>query len=244
MTEQPHRPFPFWILWVLLSGVGGAVGIALAVASFFVLGYGAMFSLGIPNAIVLFLSIGMAQSLVLRTRVPRLTWWTWPVTTAVFGIMGVLVGIVTFFLAFLAADSMTWANGSGYFGIGNATLICLMLAGMVGGAVIGFGQAIALSDYLERSGLLIPVNAFAWALGLVFGVFLTLSPPGVSWVVTRGASHSIDLPRLIILGAVSIALISAIQGAALAWMMHKTNLEGKVLTLAESEQPARLAEQE
>jgi hypothetical protein len=242
MSER-HRYFLFWTLWVLLSGAGAATGAALAVVGFFVLGYGALYFLGVPNVIVLFLFIGTAQSLILRTRVRRLIWWTWPVTTAVFGIIGVLVGIVTFFLAFLAADSMTWANDSSYLGIGNAPLIGVVLAGLLGGVMLGFGQAIVLSDYLEGSGWLIPVNAVAWALGLVFGVFLTVSPTGASWVVARSTSYSIDFARLILLGAVSIALISTIQGAMLVWMMRKTRFRDDVLMLAESDKPAKLAEQ-
>jgi hypothetical protein len=157
--------------------------------------------------------------------------------------MGLIVGIVIFFLAFIAVDSTTWANDSGYLGIGNAPLIGVVLAGLAGGTILGFGQAIVLSDYLEGSGWLMPANALAWSFGLVFGVFLTVSPPSQFWPVVRGGPTAADLSKFIALGAVNIALISAIQGAALVWMMRKARLRGDVLALAEFDQPARLAEQ-
>jgi hypothetical protein len=204
LREQPRRKpgWGFWLLWVLASTAGWAVGLAVGNAVLNAVGdaVGDAVVEAVVEAVVGAV-VGVAQWLILRRQVRRADWWIlastagWAVGWAVGGaVAGAVVGAVV---------------GA----VGSAVRFAVLLAvgdavgGAVAGAVAGVAQWLLLRRQVRRAGWWILASAAGWAVGEAVGL-------AVDWDMSRAVSS-----------AVIGAMIGIITGAVLVWLLRQPRRE-------------------
>jgi hypothetical protein len=90
-----------------------------------------------------------------------------------------------------------------------------VLAGtLIEGSVVGTSQWLALRRHLPRAGWWVPANALAWAIGMLV-IFI-----GTSFIPATGITGPIALLLLLFVAAAG-ALVGAVHGLFLVWMVHQ-----------------------
>jgi hypothetical protein len=143
LREQPRRKpgWGFWLLWVLASTAGWAMGLSvgLAVGNAVLNAVGDAVVEAVGGAVGGAVS-GVAQWLILRRQVRRADWW-------------------------ILASTAGWAVGGAVGGaVAGAVVGAVGLA--VAGAVIGVAQWLLLRRQVRRAGWWILASAAGWAVGL------------------------------------------------------------------------------
>jgi len=154
-AEPRRKPgWGFWLLWVLASTAGWAVGLAVGNAVGDAVGGG-----GVVAMVAAVGGAGVAQWLLLRRQVHRAGWWIlastagWAVGLAVGGAVGsAVVGAVGSAVRFAVL-----------LAVGDA------VAGAVIGAVTGVAQWLLLRRQVHRAGWWILASTAGWAVGLSVG---------------------------------------------------------------------------
>jgi len=209
----------FWLLWIMANSLAELIGLgAVALA-----GYGIVLWLGEPTGIgsILFamvfvilgagegLIVGLAQSRVLRLRIPALRGW----------IRATVVGaVVAWMLGMLPSTIMSFASPPAAPdeapAISDAMqLVLAAMLGLVAGPVLAFFQWHTLRRYvLQHSIWWLPANAVGWALAMPI-IFI-----GVD-IAAAGTE-----PLMIALGVglallLAGAVVGAVHGRVLAWLL-------------------------
>jgi hypothetical protein len=141
MSKQVNLPagWATVLLWVLMSALGGGIGFALGFA---VSGTLSDF-LGQTGRDVVFFgifggSVGVAQWLVLRTRIADAGWW-----------------MLASFLAWIVIGALARTLEQ---------TLSLAFAPAVAGAVVGVLQSLVLRRHVRRSGLWVVASTIGWGL--------------------------------------------------------------------------------
>jgi len=232
-AEPRRKPgWGFWLLWVLASTAGWAVGRAVgwavsgAVVGAAVGAMGLAVGLAVGKAVggaVAGAVTGVAQWLLLRRQVRRAGWWI--LASAAGWAVGGAVG-----------DAVFRAVGDAVFravvgAVGSAVRFAVLLAvgdavvGAVAGAVAGVAQWLLLRRQVRRAGWWILASAAGWAVGWAVGLAMgnavgLAMGNAVAWAVSGAVSGAV-------IGAVSGAVSGIITGAALVWLLRQPRPETK-----------------
>jgi len=228
-TGRPQA-WSFWGRWVLANAAGelvglgltGALGAAAALTIEAVFGSVAV----IVSALLMVLGgtfegavVGVAQWLVLRQALTRLSRRSWVAATAIGALIAWILGVLPSTIIELATNGVG-GEGDPAESVAepDAWLIYLMamLVGAIAGPILASAQWHVLRRHVRGAGWWIPANAAAWALGMPL-VFLGIElmsdvgfgPAGLVLMVTIvavagavvGAVHGSVLVRLLGLGA-------------------------------------------
>lgn len=208
-----------WYRWILANAVGEGIGLGLTLIMGFVLFAGAEKTLG-PVAVaglailagtgIEGMVVGTAQWSVLRHPLPKLSWHTWALVTALGAFVAWTLGMIpsTFFL--------TQADSGATSSVQMDTFVIYGLAALMGfvlGPVLGIPQWVALRRYVRKASWWVLANAVAWALGMMV-VFI-----GVHVVLQDGFHPGmLVLLLLFLLGAGGV--VGAVHGLALVWLVQ------------------------
>ena len=155
--------------------------------------------------------VGTAQWLVLRRPLPGMSWKTLAVATGAGALVAWTLGMVPSTVLSLGADS----SGGGATPAEPSDAVVFGLAfvmGLVLGPVLGFAQWLALRRFVARTGLWMPANALAWALGMVM-TLVASSIPAKSF-----GAGTVVLLAVTLSGAG--AVVGAVHGLALVWLVR------------------------
>lgn len=172
--------------------------------------------------------VGTAQWLVLRRPLQRLLWRFWAVATA-------LGAFIAWTLGMIPSTFMFAGSGSGTAGSGAVSdlLIYVLAAGMglALGSILGLPQWLVLRHHLPRTGWWVPANALAWMLGMVV-IFI-----GTSFIPAQGITLPVALVLLLFVVTAG-ALVGAVHGLVLIWLLHLLSSEANASFLAGSRKSA------
>lgn len=212
-----------WLRWVLANALGEAVGLggtALVgtVAVLYVGKDAGVFAALVLAALAVLAGtliegtvVGSAQWLVLKEPLPRMRWRTWVLATGTGAFVAWTLGMVPSTLLSLGADS---GGGRPSAEPSEAAVLGLaFLMGLVLGPVLGLAQWLALRRFVRRAALWMPANALAWACGMV-AIFA-----GIDFALGGGFSSG-TVPILILTLACSGAIVGAVHGLALVWLLR------------------------
>jgi NhaP-type Na+/H+ or K+/H+ antiporter len=220
LREQPRRKpgWGFWLLWVLASTAGWAVGNAVFNAVVGAMGSAVRFAvvLAVGGAVGGAVA-GVAQWLILRRQVRRAGWWIlastvgwavgWAVVNAVVNaVVDAVVDAVVGAVVDAVVDAVVGAVG---WAVVNAVVNAVV--GAVVGAVSGVAQWLILRRQVRRAGWWILASTEGWAVGLAVG-------SAVDWDMSRAVSSAV-------IGAVIGAMIGIITGAVLVWLLRQPRRE-------------------
>ncbi len=212
-----------WWLWVLANAISETVGLGatLLIGAFLLVQ--AQPTIGaIPAALLGVLAgtliegsiVGTAQWLVLRRPLQRMRWRIWVGATALGACIAWTLGMIPSTLLFSGTDTGTAAPGQ------MSDLVIYALAaglGLVAGSILGAPQWLALRRHLPKAGWWVLANALAWMLGMVV-VFL-----GTSFIPAQGMTLHVALVLLLFVVAAG-ALVGAVHGLVLIWLLHQRDL--------------------
>lgn len=207
-----------WLGWVLANSLAETVGLGIsfgmgAILIQYLQGPGVLTALATAGAAVLAgtliegTTVGTAQWLVLRRRIPNMRWRTWTLATAAGALVAWTLGMLPG--TFMGAQSGGPAPAEPPDSV---VYVLAAVMGLVGGTILGAPQWIALRRHVRRASLWVPANALAWAPGMVLAF------------AAADVLFSSDMGSVSILFAVSIlaligAVVGAIHGAVLVWLL-------------------------
>jgi hypothetical protein len=212
-----------WFQWILANAASETVGLGttLLIGAFLLVNaeptIGALpaAALGVLAGTVIEGSIvGTAQWLVLRHPLEKMRWHTWVLVTALGACVAWTLGMIPSTMLFTAPESGAAAPGE------MSDLMIYTLAAAMGialGAILGAAQWLALRRQVPKAGWWIPANALAWMLGMVV-VFL-----GTSFIPAEGITVPVALILLLFVVAAG-AVVGAIHGLVLIWLLHQRHL--------------------
>jgi hypothetical protein len=160
LKEQPRRKpgWGFWLLWVLATTAGWAVGLVVgdAVGNAVLNAVGDAVGWAVVEAVagaVVGAVSGVAQWLILRRQVRRAGWW-------------------------ILASTAGWAVGL-TMGDAAGKAVGLAVTGAVAGAVIGVAQWLLLRRQVRRAGWWILASTAGWAVGDAVGLAVIGAVSGI-----------------------------------------------------------------
>lgn len=207
-----------WLQWVLANAGAEVLGLGASALLWITMMVTLQEQVGIVISALLVVvgstvlegtAVGVGQWLVLRRVLPRLRWQSWLVATAAGALIAWTLGMVPSSLLSMGESSGAAEPPA----ISNLLMYSLAaLMGLVLGPILGTPQWLVLRRHLPHAIWWIPANAVAWAAGMaVIFVGSGLIPANASlWTIVP-----ILLLDLIIAGAV----VGAIHGAVLLWML-------------------------
>ena len=218
--KLPDGKARLWLRWVVANALGELVGLGITAlvgaAVFSVIGEGtgvfavlALASVAVlAGTLVEGTSVGTAQWLVLRRPLPRLHWRTWAAATGAGAFLAWTLGMIPSTVLSLGAGP------SGQAGPEPDPMVVYTLAfamGLVLGPVLGLAQWLVLRRFVGRAALWMPANSLAWAFGMVT-IFV-----GADLVF--GSTSPVAVLLLVITLACAGAMVGAIHGLALVWLL-------------------------
>ncbi|NYE20573.1 hypothetical protein [Microbacterium immunditiarum] len=200
---MPLRP---WLLrWIVIVTLGEALGFAVpAVVGVLTVDTPAFMPLILAAGAIEGVLLGLAQSVVLATVIPRLRRLMFIILTAAGAVLAYVLGVG------LSASSETWLA----WPLAAQILLVATVAGALL-ATIGTAQWIELRRHLRRAAWWIPGTAAAWLIGL--GLFFALAPPlwhegqsiAIAIVIGIAAGLLMALAMAIVTGLTLRALLTA-----------------------------------
>lgn len=195
-AARPHAVvgWGFWLVWIVGTVVGSAVGFAMFQA---VLGAVGLISDQLMIEAMIGIAIGspiaIGQWLVLKAQIRRASLW---MLASVAGwTLGVPVGLHALFLHV----SPTSISSIGFLGLG-----------AVIGSFVGAAQWFILEQKVRSAGWWVPASAVAWGAGLQMGL-----------VALDGISNlAVGVIGLSMLGVVVGIIAGIITGLALIWLLR------------------------
>jgi hypothetical protein len=219
-----------WLRWVLANAIGEAIGLGgsalLWAAAVLYLGEdsGPIASVVLAALAVLAGTliegtvVGTAQWLVLHGPLGSLRWKTWVLATGAGAFLAWTLGMVPSTLISLMADPSGKAAPPEPSDAVVYALAAIM--GLVLGPILGFAQWIVLRRFVRRAALWMPANALAWAFGMVAIFF------GVDLALGAGFGPA-TIPLLVITLACAGAVVGAVHGLALVWLLSHRQRPGQ-----------------
>jgi hypothetical protein len=223
-----------WIQWVLANAWGEAAGLGAAglvgVAIVALMGENPGAVLTVLASLVLIAAgtfegavVGFAQWRVLRKPLASIARTDWILATALGAFIAWSLGMLpsTIMSLFASPDS---AGGADNTMAQISDAMQLMLAAGLGailGPILALVQYRVLRAHLKRSGWWIPANAVAWMLGMpmIFIAAGGIAGSGVEPVVVALAG--------IVTAAVAGAIVGAVHGLALVWLLNRQHEEAR-----------------
>jgi hypothetical protein len=212
-----------WQRWVFANAWGELVGLGgSAAVAVFIFGGGdrletpatILVSAAILVAIATVLeggAVGLAQWTVLRRDMASLTWSRWVGATALGACVAWILGVVPSTLLSLRET----AGDGGPPELSGAAMIGLaFLLGLILGPILAVFQWRVLRGQVRRAGWWIPANAVAWA----FGMAVIFAGAGA---IPEGAASTLVVGVVAITCIAAGAVVGAIHGIALVWLLHK-----------------------
>jgi hypothetical protein len=227
---RPTRAdWPLWGRWVLATAAGELLGLGTTA----LLGAGLVLTLGLGEGLgptltvaaamilggmaVEGATVGVAQWLVLRGPLPRLGWRPWVLATAIGAGAAWALGMIPSTAMSLLADGAAGTGGASGPAAEPSGLLfygLVALMGLVLGPVLGLPQWLVLRRYVALAGWWMPAQSAARALGMIV-IFLgtnAIGPEGLTLGVV-----ALLLAALAVAGAV----VGAVHGLALLWLLHQ-----------------------
>ena len=216
-----------WLRWVLANslaetvGLGASFGVGAALFPY-LQAPGILIALATAGAAILAgtliegTAVGTAQWLVLRHPFPNLKWRAWALATTAGAFVAWALGML---------PSTLMSAGSGAEGFaptepGAAVVYGLAaLMGLVAGTILGTPQWLVLRRHVRWAALWVPANALAWAPGMV------LAFVSADFVFSAGIGASAVLLSVVTLAVIG-AVVGAIHGAALVWLLRSHRKPG------------------
>ncbi|MEM6839056.1 MAG: hypothetical protein AAF609_19660 [Cyanobacteria bacterium P01_C01_bin.120] len=205
-----------WLRWIVANALGELLGLGtviLAGAGIVLLvgePVGLLQNIGFPAVMVLLGAfegsiLGLAQSWVLRDRLPWLKSRSWTFATVVGAVGAWCLGMIPSFIGYLGDPAVSM----GFPAMSDRLIFLLAsLLGAVLGIVLALPQWWILRQYVHRAGWWIPANALAWASGM----------PVIFWQAGHSPANLIR-QTLIAIALLAFmmagAIVGAIHGAAL-----------------------------
>ncbi|MCL4861341.1 MAG: hypothetical protein KJZ93_18130 [Caldilineaceae bacterium] len=158
-------------------------------------------------------AVGFAQWWVLRKALPQMRWQAWFVATAIGAFMAWTLGMIPSTALSLSAETSAGPPPE----VNNWLVYSLAaLMGIVLGPVLGAPQWWVLRRFVRDAWWWVPAQSAAWAAGMV-AIFV-----GVSMIPAEGGVTAVIV--LIVLGSLAVAgaLVGAIHGVVLVWLLRRT----------------------
>lgn len=155
--------------------------------------------------------VGTAQWLVLQRPLPGIQWRTWVGATALGACIAWTLGMFPSTFMFNGSGSATGGSGT------MSDLMVYVLAagmGLVLGPILAVPQWLSLRRHVPKAGWWVPANALAWMLGMVV-IFI-----GTSFIPASGFTWQIAM-LLILFVVAAGALVGAVHGWFLLWLLHR-----------------------
>jgi hypothetical protein len=152
-AERRYVGWRLWLVWVLLSGIGVALGLGGGFAAGFAIGgaISAIASQSVFGAVV-GASVGTMQWLVLRRQVSRAGWWVFTTT------LGMGAGFAS--VRTMTPTLSTVVGGGPMYGLVNGALI---------GTLVGAMQWLVFRWQVSRAGWWVLASALGMAVGFALG---------------------------------------------------------------------------
>jgi hypothetical protein len=209
-----------WVLanaWSELVGLGGSAGVALLVfagptetAAIILAAVGMVLIATILEGGI----VGLAQWLVLRRILTRLTGRRWIGATALGALLAWILGMLP--STIMSLQETTGNVGPPEFSAGTAIGLAFVM-GLALGSMLAFFQWLVLRHHLPRAAWWIPGNAVAWALGMM----LIFAGAGS---ISAGASPITIAGVLAFTCLLAGAVVGAIHGLVLIWLLREDGL--------------------
>ena len=199
-VNEKHVGWGFWLWWVLASTIGFPVG---AAAAFIV-------SFNVPGAVggaVGGAVVGILQWLVLRQQLSRTGWW----------VLASTVGIAVFGdVVWYSSTTVEWVITGGALSF----TVAMSVGFAVGGAVVGILQWLVLRQHLSRAGWWVLASTVGFPVGaaVYVAVFQAVN-------LALGGDLSAAFIERAMGFAVAGAVVGAITGTALVWLLRQPKLE-------------------
>jgi hypothetical protein len=215
-----HNRWTLWRRWVIANALGEMIGLGatLAVGAWFISGLEQQsgmamallsFLVAVASGAIEATVVGLAQWWAMRPGFPTIAWHTWWLAT----LIGALIAYV---LGYLPSTIMNLGEESGQAPMAEPPQwIVLLLAaglGIAGGAVLSFAQWQVLRKHASGAGWWIPAHMLAWAAGM----------PLIFWGIDAAQKGQPLWQTVLVLAGVLLAmgaLVGAIHGAALVWLV-------------------------
>jgi hypothetical protein len=218
-VSHPANDWRLWRHWVLANVVGEIVGFGLAM----VIGVGvaqvveqlvgvaqvaAMIGAVIAVGSVEGAAVGLAQWLVLRTRLPSITRRAWLWATVAGAIVAWGVGMA---VGSMAGDQLeTVASGS--------PVVPAVVIGLAAGTILSLFQWLVLRRVVTGAGWWVPAHAVAWTLGMAVAFAGISSVPDDAPVLLFAVVGAAT-------GLAMGAIVAALTGVALVFVLRSANGE-------------------
>jgi hypothetical protein len=212
----------FWARWVLANAVAETVGLGTSLLFGFYLMPSLEPQLGVLLVAVIGVlgstllegtAVGVAQWRVLCPYLPRLALRSWWLATSIGALLAWALGMLPSTIIGMQQEA-----GQAAVQEPPAALMYLFagLIGVVAGPVLATAQWWVLRRHVERAWWWIPANSAAWMAGMVI-IFAAMGLIAAETTVARFAP--VLLAALFTAGAV----VGAIHGAALVWLLRRTH---------------------
>lgn len=158
--------------------------------------------------------VGIAQSWVLRLRLPQIQGWVR--ATVIGAVVAWLLGMMpSTLMSFTAAGVETQSPEISPL----SRLVAASIMGLITGPVLAFFQWRRLRRYVTgKSGWWLPANAAAWGLAMPI-IFFGIHTGATEY---RGAATVVAISTSILAAG---ATAGAVQGAALVWMLKDNTVQ-------------------
>jgi hypothetical protein len=216
-----------WLRWTEANAFGEMFGLGLtfAITGWFFSSQGnsgttagilQAFAVAVLSGVVEATIVGLGQWWAMHPWFPsikRLSWW-------LATLIGALIAYVLGYLPSTLMDMGASASESAVAPVEPPQWIILLLAaglGLVGGAVLSFAQWLALRGKARRSGLWIPANMLAWALGM----------PLIFWGIDLAFKMSQVWQSVLLMAGILFlagAIVGVIEGGFLVKMAEEVPL--------------------
>ncbi|MEO0867509.1 MAG: sugar transferase [Cyanobacteria bacterium J06642_11] len=214
-----------WLRWIVANALGELVGLGVVG----LVGTGVIVLVGSPVGLVQNLGfaalmvlsgafegsvLGLFQFWVLRDRLPRLKQRHWIAATVIGAVVAWSLGIIPSLIGNLGEPT----TGDEAIAVSDGAVF--LLASLMGaslGLVLALPQWRILRRHVDRAGWWIPANAIAWACGM----------PVVFWLaghVAEDVTWRSGVAIALIALATTGAIVGAIHGAALLWLLPHRRL--------------------
>lgn len=218
-STEPGYPWRFWKSWIIANAMAELIGLGSSSLLWLLFFFGMESYLGVFLAAVVVVigstllegsAVGIAQALVLRQWLPKLSLRQWWLATMLGAFVAWCFGMAPSTMMTMNAETTTAAPPPAI----SDTIIYLLalLMGLVLGPVLALPQWWVLRRHVARAWLWLPANAVAWSLGmLAIFVVIGLLPAATITVTTV----LIILMGLLIAGAI----VGAVHGVVLIWLL-------------------------
>jgi hypothetical protein len=160
--------------------------------------------------------VGLGQGWAVGPFLPELSLGAWVASTAAGAFLAWVLGMLPSTLMSLARPAATAAADGPVISDALQLLLAVPL-GLVAGAVLSSVQALVLRRHLPRTWSWVAANAAAWALAMPV---IFLSAGGLP----EGASALALAARVLLTIAAAGAIVGAVHGTALVWMLRQREL--------------------